>query len=233
MNGLYMNKLNLFLIQLIDKILKKASKHTHLIIVVGGIYILFFGFIPIIDCSNEHCKSLGNWLSNVTSRIDHVTIWLAALTFLYASRIWQREVHDNEEITITLINQDNPNQNLVLPYKPIRKQCTRAEVQGILGNFYRMEDDKEKNNQLDNQTPIEQKSEQGSGQHPNNNQNKKQSDNYSTAGLSSPAYFKNLKEIELGDKEELVIYFSEKDWNKFKENIDKFNQQISNDTNRT
>lgn len=217
----------------LDSFLQYVSSHTKLIIVIAMGYIFSLSILGLF-CENYECHlfGFGSIVENITKRIDHVTIWLAGLTFLFTSRIWQHELHANKEITIQLIYkiengaEKGTEKMLELPYKPIRKQCTRAEVQGILGNFYRIEDDKEKNNPLNNplnnQIPIEVKSEQNRCRYPI--QSKKQ--NYSTAGLSSPAYFKNLKEIELGYEKVLKIYFLEDDWNRFKENIDKFNQQI-------
>lgn len=231
-NNEYLKKMDEYL----NNFLTFVSEHTRLIITIAVFYIFSLSILGLLCESYEcHLFGFGSMMENLTKRIDHVTIWLAGLTFLFTSRIWQRELQDNQEIKIKLIckkedkeDKEEPEKFIYVPYEPIRKQCTRAEVQGILGNFYRMGDDKKENqsNQLENQTPVlmEEKAEQGHCRYPNH-QNNKQSDNYNTAGVSSPAYFKNLKEVELGNTDELVIYFSKKDWNKFKENIDKFNNQ--------
>lgn len=133
---------------IIDGLLRFTSKHLNAIFIIGFCYIFWNGIlVPLY-----HLLMEGNfWLNfqtflekfisqpeevfwyNLTTRFDHVTIWLAILTFLYTSRIWRKELQDDEEIEIVLIYAE---EKISLPVKVLRKNCTRAEIQGLLRIFF-------------------------------------------------------------------------------------------------
>lgn len=135
---------------IIDGLLRFTSKHLNAIFIIGFCYIFWNGIlVPFYYLSMEG-KFLLNFqtflaklisqpeaeevfLENLTTRFDHVTIWLAILTFLYTSRIWRKELQDDEEIEIVLIYVE---EKISLPVKVLRKNCTRAEIQGLLRIFF-------------------------------------------------------------------------------------------------
>lgn len=134
---------------IIDGLLRFTSKHLNTIFIIGFCYIFWNGIlVPLY-----HLLMEGNfWLNfqtflekfisqpeevfwyNLTTRFDHVTIWLAILTFLYTSRIWRKELQDDEEIEIILICEK---EKILLPVTVLRKNCTRAEIQGLLRIFFK------------------------------------------------------------------------------------------------
>lgn len=113
--------------------LRYISKRLKIIAGLGLLYIVY-GVVAYIF-PQFFISRIDEFMENLTGRIDHVTIWLAGLTFLYSAKTWRKESTDDERVKIILICQESGDEK-VLPYEPMRRECTRAEIQGLLGLFH-------------------------------------------------------------------------------------------------
>ena len=77
--------------------------------------------------------------STIIQAIDVASTIFGFLAFLYARAMWlankRREILLNQTISIFLVDESGEEGEYLLPYSPLRRELTRAEILGIPGMF--------------------------------------------------------------------------------------------------